>query len=101
MTFKYIRSMDSTSSTTCCFNTSATDCGSFDFASACGVPLRPDDCLTVVPFMEVIKHLPSHARKRGHRILHMLVGLRRSLVSLACGRTRRFSQSRQLQRNVD
>src|SRR6516165_7482681 len=64
MTFRYIRSMDSVSRTTCWCNTSATVCGSFDFGSACGVPLRPGDRLTVVPFMKVISHLPSHARKR-------------------------------------
>src|SRR5713101_6306556 len=64
MAFRYIRSMHSTSKTTCLSNTSATVCGSFDFGSACGVPLRPRDRLTVVPFMEVVYHLPSHARKR-------------------------------------
>jgi len=62
-TFKYLRSMDSSSRTTCFLNTSATVCGSFACGSACGVPLRPGDRLTVVPLMEVIEHLPSQARK--------------------------------------
>src|SRR6266436_201173 len=69
MTFKYIRSMDSTSRTVCRFKTSATVCGSFDFGSACGVPLRPGDRLTVVPSMEVMYHSPSHARKRSRSLL--------------------------------
>src|SRR5262249_14773158 len=69
MTFKYIRSMDCVSRTTCWFKISATVCGSFDFGSACGVPLRPGDRLTVVPLMEVIEHLPSHARKRSRYCL--------------------------------
>ena len=38
-------------------------CGT-DFGSICGVPLRPGDRLTVVPFMQVILHPPDHARKR-------------------------------------
>src|SRR5215472_11274037 len=69
MTFRYMRSMDSTSRTSCFPNTSATVCGSFDFGSACGAPLRLGDRLTVVPLMEVISHLPSHARKRSRRLL--------------------------------
>src|SRR5262249_14004007 len=69
MTFKFIRSMDCVSRTTCWFKISATVCGSFDFGSACGVPLRPGDRLTVVPLMEVIEHLPSHARKRSRSCL--------------------------------
>src|SRR5690242_5670471 len=69
MTFKYMRSIDSTSRTTCFPKTSATVCGSFDCGSACGVPLRPGDRLTVVPLMEVISHPPSHARKRSRRLL--------------------------------
>src|ERR1051325_800681 len=64
MTLRYVRSMDSVSRTTCWLNTPATVCGSFDCGSACGVPLRPGDRLTVVPLMEVISPLPSHARKR-------------------------------------
>src|SRR5215469_6213393 len=55
-TFRYIRSMDSTSSSTCSFKTSATVRGNLDPDSACGVPLRPGDRLTVVPFMAVIYH---------------------------------------------
>src|SRR5262249_12898638 len=50
--------------TTVWSNTPAPVCGSFDFGSACGVPLRPGDRFTVVPLMEVIPHLLSHARKR-------------------------------------
>jgi hypothetical protein len=46
--------MDSTSKTTCFRNTSATDCGSFEFGFVRGVPLQPGDRLTVVPFMVVI-----------------------------------------------
>src|ERR1051325_7715430 len=69
MTLRYVRSMDSVSRTTCWLNTSATVCGSFDCGSACGVPLRPGDRLTVVPLMEVISHLPSHARKRSRCLL--------------------------------
>src|SRR5215831_3459797 len=55
-TFRYIRSMDSTSNSTCSFKTSATVRGNLDFDSACGVPLRTGDRLTVVPFMAVIYH---------------------------------------------
>src|SRR6266545_4144517 len=69
MTFKYIRSMDCVSRTTCWFNTAATVCGSFDFGSTCGVPLRPGDRLTVVPLMEVMYHSPTHARKRSRCLL--------------------------------
>ena len=69
ITFKYMRSMDSTCRRTCWLNTAAAVCGSFDFGSACGVPLRPGDRLTVVPLMEVISHLPSHARKRSRCLL--------------------------------
>src|SRR5215471_5327077 len=68
-TFRYIRSMDSTSSSTCSFKTSATVGGNLDSDSACGVPLRPGDRLTVVPFMARDLSLAFHARKRSHAFL--------------------------------
>src|SRR5215467_13296541 len=67
MALRYMRSMHSTSSVTCFRNTSETDCGSFDFGSANGVPLRPGDRLRVVPFMEAIV-LHFHARWRSSHV---------------------------------
>src|SRR5262249_15328982 len=63
-TFRYIRSMDSTSSSTCSFKTSATVRGNLDSDSACGVLWGQVDRLGVAHFMAVDLSPPFHARKR-------------------------------------
>src|SRR5438477_2806480 len=73
MALRYMRSIHSTSNTTCLCNTSETVCGSFDAGSVCGVPSRPGDRLRVVPFMEVIFLHFMHASGA-----YMFTGLGRS-----------------------
>src|SRR6266849_5824887 len=78
--FRYIRSMDSTSKVTCLSNTSATVCGSFDFGSVCGVPLR----LGESPYGGPIHggDLPPSISCTQVEPTYMLVGLGRSPVSV-------------------
>src|SRR5215469_13888635 len=85
-TLRYIRSILSTSKTTCLLNTSATVCGTLIATPVAGCLYGQAIRLTAVPFNGVVYHSQLDARNRSYpstsALNDTLVGLRRSLAGV-------------------